>query len=129
MTKKSLKTWITLFSLCVFTSFFTTELAAQNTFPPEQLLTELERVAPNRPAMERTTSDIDIFYAGPIKYKYSENEKKINTWRTNHPEEFKAYSSIILPYMENTSALKEEDLESDTFTDLKAQWALIFNNQ
>ena len=127
MTKKSVKNWIALLGMCLLVSFFASDLNAQITQTPEQFAAKLEIMAPNRPAMERTTLDVDVFYAGDVKYKYSENLEKLNEWKANHPAEFGKCYSMLTNYMENADSLTPEQLASDVYKDLNAQWVMLMN--
>lgn len=100
---------------------------AQSSIPPDQFAANLESIAPHIPIMEINSSGIDVFYYRSKEYKSTENKNAHNEWATNYPDEFIAYSTVIHSYVEENRETIFTELQASIYTDLCAQWALIFN--
>lgn len=100
---------------------------AQSSIPPDEFVTNLESIAPNIPTMEINSSGTDVFYCGSKEYKNAENKTAHNEWMTNYPDEFTAYATVIQSYIEENQDTIFTESQASVFTDLCAQWAMIFN--
>ena len=118
---------LNIYFLCLLFCATSLSSIAQSLIQPEQFVTNLESIAPNIPIMEINSSGIDVFYCGSKEYKYAENKKAHDEWMTNYPDEFIAYSNVIKPYVKENRDTIFTELQASVFTDLCAQWALIFN--